>query len=357
MFKPCIGQLEADAVAEVLASGWLGEGEKVQEFETKFATYVGAKHAVATNSCTAALHLALYQLGIGPGDEVIVPSITFIGSAVAIELTGATPVFCDVCSDTLLLDWVDVLSKITHKTKAVMPVLYAGQVVEPFDIDIPLVYDCAQAVGSSSWDSKGKICCWSFDPIKNMTTGDGGMITTDDKEFAERGRCLRRLGINKSTLSRVQSDSQPWEYDSSETGFRCGMNDINAAIGLVQLAKLDRLQAWRYQLVDCYRERLKDIVELPPEAACRSSCHMFVIQTPDRDKLALYLRDRGIYTSVHYKPLHLMSRFVSQKTLAISERVWKDLLTLPLHSGMSMPDVNTVCDTIEEWHDLPSLTN
>jgi len=340
--KPYYDEREEEAVVKVLRSKWIGLGPVTEEFEDKFAKKVGAKYAVAVNSCTAALHIAAHMLDLKPGDKIIVPTMTFIPTACVANYCGATPVFCDVDEETLLIDWNDALHKWDWQTKAIFPVLYAGQPIEATGT-IPLVYDCAQAMGAD-FDASGKICCWSFQAVKNLATGDGGMITMDDPAVYERAKHLRWFGINKSTWQSYQSlDKRVWGYPIEEIGYKYHMNDINAAIGLVQLEKLDTMQALRKKLVGRYHERLQGVVRLLPILES-SSCYIMVIRTAKRDDLSAYLNSQGIATQVHHKPVHLYDFYGG--SLPVAEKVWQELLTLPLFPELTISEVDYICDKI-----------
>jgi perosamine synthetase len=345
LFKPCYDSREADAVSDVLQSGWVGLGPRTEEFEHRFAARVGAKHAVALNSCTSALHMALRLLDVGPGDEVIVPTITFVSTAHAVVYCGAVPVFCDVNPRTLLIDVEEMRRLTTSRTRAVIPVLYAGQLFDCPLAGIPLVYDCAHAAGSA-FSAAGKFACWSFHAVKNLACGDGGMLTMDDALLAQRARKLRWLGIDKTTWDRTGRKRYAWEYDCREIGFKSHTNDLAAAIGLVQLQKLDAMQQRRREIADRYCRRLKGIIELPPKSTGQS-WHLFVVRSDKRNALADYLARRGITTGVHYKPIHLYECYGQQPTLSVAEREWHRILSLPMHAGLTDGEVDTVCETIK----------
>jgi perosamine synthetase len=352
VFRPYYDEREEAAVVEVLRSGWIGLGPKTEEFEERFARRVGARYAVALNSATAALHLALRLIGIRPGDEVIVPTMTFVSTAMVANYENAVPVFCDVRADTLAIDVADAASRQTLQTRAVIPVLYAGKPIDPVDLGIPAVYDCAHATGSR-WDAAGKLCCWSFHAVKNLATGDGGMITTDDEEEYRRAQRLRWLGIDKSTWDRAGvAQRYWWEYRIDEVGFKYHLNDIAAALGLVQLDKLDEMQAIRRRLVKQYLEELADVPGLEvPEWDEDSSWHMFVVRVPHRDELALWLQEQGISTGVHYKPIHLYPLY-HKYSLPVAEREWPRLLTLPLFPALTSEEVSHVCARVREGLEL-----
>ena len=346
VFRPYYDEREEQAVLEVLRSGWIGLGPRTEQFEKEFAAKVGARYAVAVNSCTAALHIALRMLEIGVGDEVLVPTVTFVSTAMAADYLGASPVFCDVDRDTLCLDYADAARRRTLRAKAIVPVLYGGRPVEEPDLGIPVIYDCAHAAGAD-FDVTGKVCCWSFHAVKNLATGDGGMITMDDPELYERAKRLRWLGIDKSTWDRSGVQQRYWwEYQIDEVGYKCHLNDLAAALGIVQLQKLDEMQEIRHRLVRQYLDELSGIdgVELPAYDE-RSAWHLLPIRTPLRNELALWLQERGISTGVHYKPVHLYPLY-NKWALPVAEAEWVKLLTLPLFPGLASEQVSMICEQV-----------
>lgn len=349
IFQPDYDEREENAVISVLRSKWTGLGKKVAEFEAKFAEKVGAKYAVGVNSCTAAIHIALQLLNIKPGDEVIVPAITFVSTAHAVKFMGATPVFCDVEKDTFLLDYSDAARRTTTKTKAAIPVLYAGQAPSPtWKFGCPTVMDAAHAAGGK-WIASDNVACWSFHAVKNLSTGDGGMITMNDEGAYERAKRLRWLGIDRNTWERTDDQRQYWwSYNIDEIGYKYHMNDITAAIGLVQLDKLDEMQERRLLAVEKYLKALNGVIELP-KADPTSSWHLFVVRTDKRDDLAVFLRNKGINSGVHYKPIHLYPCYGKQPELPVAEKEWRRILTLPLYSGIKPEQVDYICDAVKEW--------
>lgn len=374
VFKPSLGREELEGLAEIFESGWIGLGPKTDEFERRFAEYVGARYAVGLNSATAALHLALEAFQIGPGDEVLVPALTFVSTAHAVQYVGATPVFVDVCADTLCMDPDDVEKKLTDKSRVLLPVHYGGH---PAQLDrlgeiarqhsLLLIEDAAHACGSAYRGRKiggiGDATCFSFHAVKNLTTGDGGMITTDRLDLYRRLRRLRWVGIDKSTWDRTEMAlmeletgtrryaSYGWYYEVLELGYKCHMNDIAAVIGLAQLDKLERANARRHAIAARYDERLGDLewIETPViKAYAQSARHNYVIQTPYRDKLHLYLREKGIATGVHYMPVHLHPYYRTRfkAVVPVTEAVWPRLLTLPLYPDLTDDEVQYVIESI-----------
>ncbi len=370
IFRPSITDREIEAVAEVMRSGWLGLGPKTAQFETEFAAYVGAEYAIGMNSGTAALHLALLALGIGPGDEVLVPTITFASTALAVIYCGATPVFVDVCPDTLCIDVADARHKVTDKTAAIMPVHYSGTPCDmnfiwelANDNELVVIEDAAHACGSKYWGewvggllSISAAICFSFHAVKNLTCGEGGMVTCHDEDIADKLRKLRWCGIDKDTWNRTGSaaDSQySWYYEIASLGYKAHMNDIAAAIGLVQLDRLPELNARRREIAELYTVGLYDLdwlVHPYERIGCKSSWHAYVIKVPGhRNQLNQHLKECGVATGVHYIPLHLQPYFANNfpsPSLPVAERVWKTILTLPCYPDLTDDEVSHVIESI-----------
>ncbi len=366
VFRPFHGEEEIEAVAEVLRSGWWGQGPKTAEFERQFGEFVHAPHAVSVNSATAALHLALLVAGV-EGGEVITSSLTFVSTNHAILYNDATPVFADVEPDTLNLDPDDIERKITPKTRAILPVHYGGHPANLERIhalaaahNLVVIEDAAHAAGSRYKNQPignlSPLTCFSFHPVKNLATGDGGMITLADDEWDARLRRLRWVGINKDTWvrSRDKDASQySWEYDVEEVGFKCHSNDINSAIGLVQLARLPQTNARRREICAMYTEALRDLewLQLPVERDdVFSARHNYVVRCDRRDDLAAWLRQHGIATGMHYIPNHLHAVYRPYAIpLPVVEREWVRLLTLPLFPALTDEDVEFIIDVIRRF--------
>jgi perosamine synthetase len=366
LFKPFFGKEELEALREPFEAGWIGLGPKTAKFEKKFAEFIGVKYAVGVNSCTAALDLALKLLEIRHGDEVIVPTMTFVSTAHVVAYNLATPIFADVDEKTLAIDLEDVKRKITLRTKAIIPVHYSGR---PCDMDalkkivsnkIAIIEDAAHACGA---EYKGKKCgslsdigCFSFHAVKNLAMGDGGALTLNNKEMYERAKRMRWLGIDRGTWDRTKVDkSYWWEYLVDEIGLKCHMNDIQATIGLVQLKKLESMNKRRREIVKMYNEGLKNIdwIETPPEDTnnYKSSWHIYCIKVSgvDRNDLSAYLEKNGIWTGVHYKPIHMYPCYGNKPSLPVAERVFKKILSLPMHPGISDNDVKRIIETIKRF--------
>lgn len=363
LFKPHMGDEEIQAVTEAIRSGWIGLGPITANFEKQFAEYIGVPWVVGLNSCTAALDLALRLLDITHHDEVIVPTLTFVSTAHAVRYNLAMPIFADVDETTLNIDLDDVASKITPRTRAIVAVHYGGR---PVDIDrlrevagtIPVIEDAAHACGAEHKErmagSLGDVACFSFHAVKNLAMGDGGALALTDRALAERAKRLRWLGIDKGTWDRTdRGRSYTWDYHVDEIGLKCHMNDIAAAIGLVQLRKLPDTNARRRAIAERYTEGLKDLgwLQTPPmdTADSRSSWHIYCIKVERRDALNLYLKQKGIGTGVHYRPIHLYRCYGNRPRLPRAERVFRHLLSLPMHPGLSDDDVDYVIDTLRRW--------
>jgi len=365
LFKPDIQDAEIAEVAAVLRSGWIGLGPKTAEFEREFAAFIGVPYAVGVNSATAALHLALIVAGVGQGDEVIVPSLTFVSTVAAVLYVGATPVFADVQPDTLCIDPQDIANKISSRTKAIIPVHYGGHPCDMDDImaianerGITVIEDAAHACGAIY---KGRpigtlspLTCFSFHAVKNLTTGEGGMITLFNAEWDKRLRRLRWMGIDKDTWKRTsEGEIYAWQYSINELGYKCHMNDVAAAIGLVQLKRLPELNARRRRIVELYNEGLGDIpwIQIPIERGyVRSAWHIYAIRLSKRDEMIAHLKAHGIAPGVHYYPIHLHNYYERWRLpLPVTEREWRRLLSLPLHPGLTEADVAYVIDTIRAF--------
>lgn len=372
VFRPSMDQEEVDAVGQVLKSGWIGMGPKTEEFEDKFAKFVGAKFAIGLSSATAALHLSLLALGVGKDDEVLVPSLTFVSTAHAVLYVGAKPVFVDVDQETLCMDPEDLSNKITKKSKAIIPVDYGGHPAPLDEIKkiaakykLKVVEDASHAAGamyrSKKIGSVSDLTCFSFHAVKNLATGDGGMVTTNSSNLADKIKILRWVGINKGTWDREELVQEKtyrqygWYYDVVDLGYKYHMNDITAAIGLVQLKKLKRANTLRRKLTLRYNQKLKNLpwIKVPTTKPwAKSACHNYVITTPHRDELNLYLKKAKISSGVHYMPVHHFSYYKSLKLKAnvpATEKIWKNLLTLPLYPTLYAKDQNRVIEAIYKY--------
>ena len=361
--RGCLGEEELAEVKEAFDYGYFGLAYKVVEFEEELKKYLGAEHVIATNTGTSALHLALDALGIGDGDEVIAPSLTFVSSFQAISATGAIAVACDVYPDTLLMDVDDVQRKISPKTRAIMPVHYAGN---PCDMDallkigeehnIRVVEDAAHALGSYYKGKKigsfGDVSCFSFDSIKNITCGEGGAIVCQEPKLADILRQKRLLGIDRKSHASSWKE-RSWFYEVKTQGFRYHMSNINAAIGLAQLKKIDSFISRRREICRRYDSAFREI----PAISClrinydEVAPHIYVIRVKDgkRDKLMAYLKELDIETGINYIPNHLHP-FYANKAISLpeTEKAYQEILALPLHCGLSDQDVDKVIQGVIE---------
>ena len=366
VFKPWMGDEEAAAVAAVLKSGWIGLGPKTKEFEEKFAAFMGCKYAVAVNSATAALHLSMMVMK-ADGGEVITTPMTFVSTNHAILYVGAEPVFCDIEPDTLNIDAGKIEALITPKTRAIVVVHYGGYACDMdrvLDIagrhGLKVIEDCAHACGGEHKGRKlgtiGDIGCYSFHAVKNLATGDGGMVTTNDPEIYARLMKLRWVGISKDTWSREDQGTRnyAWYYNVEELGYKYHMNDINAAIGLVQLAKLEAGNRRRAEITAAYNKAFSGNprigVPAPREYMTRPACHNYVIKVQERDALNAFLKERGVTTGVHYIPNNHYDMYKNYRgQTPVSSETWSRLLTLPLFPDLRDEEVKLISGLVMEF--------
>ena len=366
--RPSIGEEEIKSVVEVIKSGWMAHGTKNREFEEQFQAYLGVKHAITMNSCTSALHLAVEGLGIK--GEVIVPSFTFVASVNAILLSGARPVLVDIEEGTRNISPVQIERAITDKTEAIMVVHYAGLPASmPKIIEIAqqnnlrIIEDSAECLGGSYNNNQAgsyDIGCFSFFPTKNITTGEGGMFTTNDDELANRIRALCAHGIDSTTLKR-EKETRPWIRVASGFGYNFRMSNLSAAIGVEQMKKIESLNDRRRQLAELYLRQLQHIPSIQFQQVQEGFVHswqMFTILVPEalRDRLIHYLRSHGVGASVHFDPpIHEQSVYRNIKqgeTLETTRKVAKSLITLPLFPHMESDEVDMICKLIGKFKGL-----
>lgn len=370
---PDIGEEEIEEVAETLRSGWLTAGPRVRRFEESFGRYVGAEHAVAVASCTAGMHLTLAASGIGEGDEVITTPLTFAATVNVILHQRARPVLADICADDYNLDPEQVESKVTPRTRALMPVHLGGQpcrMDELLDIarrhELLVIEDAAHALGACYRGRRvgtlGDATVFSFYPTKNITTGEGGMVTTADGELAERVRLLSLHGLSRDAWDRY-AEGGSWAYQVLAPGFNYVMTDVQAALGIHQLARLEGFQARRQQHAQEYTRRLADLPEVITPSVREDvahAWHLYVIRL-DLSRLSISrhefieeLRRRGIGTSVHFIPIHYHRYFgealgLHRGDFPVAEAAYEGLVSLPLYPRMQESDVARVADAVREF--------
>lgn len=369
---PAVGTEEADAVRDVVLSGWMGTGPKSKLFEERFKAYVGREHAVAVNSCTAALFLSLHALNLKPGDEVITTPLTFAATVNVIEHVGARPVLVDVEPDTGLIDADRVQAAITSKTRALMPVHLYGRTCNMGKLTplaekhgFPIIEDCAHSI-ESTWNGRragtfGKVSCYSFYVTKNVTTVEGGMLLTDDGEFAARLKRLALHGMSADAWARF-SDAGYKHYQVVEPGYKFNMTDMQAAMGLVQLEKIDAMLARREELWRFYDEHLADLpLVLParPEAGSRHARHLYTVLVDaertqvTRDQVLDGLQERNIGSGVHYVGQHLQPYYrdkygFSAEDFPHATRHSLRTLSLPLSARLSTADLEDVVAALRD---------
>ncbi|MCP1488107.1 UDP-4-amino-4-deoxy-L-arabinose-oxoglutarate aminotransferase [Pseudomonas fluorescens] len=365
--RPSIGEEEITAVAQVLRSGWITTGPECQALEEQFGAYVGCKHAIALSSATGGMHIALLALDIGPGDEVITPSQTWVSTANMISLLGAKPVFIDVDRDTLMTDAARIEAAITPRTKAIIPVHYAGAA---FDLDplyaladkhgIAVIEDAAHAAGTRY---KGRhvgaqgTAIFSFHAIKNMTCAEGAMFVTDDEALASRVRMLKFHGLGVDAYDRLTGGRKP-QAQVMEPGFKYNLADINAAIALVQLERLDAINARRTELAAAYRKKLEGLPVQPlalPAYAQQHAWHLFILRIDsercgmDREAFMKGLQDQGIGTGIHFIATHLHTWYRQRDPdLYLPNTEWNSarLCSIPLFPDMTDQDLDRVVGAI-----------
>lgn len=362
--RSVIGEEEKAAVVRVLDRAFLGMGSEVQSFERELAAYLDTDRPVhCVNTGTSALHLAVEALGIGPGDEVLVPSITYVASFQAIAATGATPVACEVRSDTAYIDIDDAAKRVTSRTRAIMPVHYASSVKGVDDVyslahskGLRVIEDAAHAfgcrVGNGLVGASGDIVCFSFDGIKNITSGEGGAVVTGDADVARYVATARLLAVENDTEKRF-SGERSWVFDVLHQGHRYHMSDIMAAIGRAQLKKIDQFGEIRRSLARVYQAALADIADLSLLDFDYTSAipHIFPVRIANgrRDGLMDHLRANQIQCGLHYAPNHLLTYFRTDYALPTAEMLGRELLSLPLHPLVTEQDQQRIVARVKDY--------
>jgi dTDP-4-amino-4,6-dideoxygalactose transaminase len=368
--QPDIGQAEIDEVVDTLRSGWITTGPKTKEFERRFAEYIGARHAIAVNSCTGGLHIALAAADIGPGDEVIVPTMTFCATANVVVHLGATPVIVDVEPDTLNISPQRLEAAITPRTRAVIPVHLYGH---PCDLNrigeiakvhrLLVVEDAAHAV-AAEWSGQrigsfSPATVFSFYATKNLTTAEGGMITTEDDDYAEKMRVWTLHGISRDAWKRYTAEGS-WYYEVGVPGFKYNLTDLQSALGLHQLARLEAMTQRRTELAARYRAGLCDLPEvdlLTIRSGIRHAWHLYMIQLRletlkvNRAEFIERLKSEGIGTSVHFIPLHRQPYYRNRfgfrpADFPVADAAYERLVSLPLYTRMTERDVDDVIEAV-----------
>lgn len=362
--KSVVGIEETKSLQRVIANGYLGMGDEVNRFERELKEFLQTDmEVICVNSGTAALHLALECMGFGAGDEVLVPSLTYVASYQAISATGALPISCDVTNDQGFIDLKDAELKITARTKAIMPVHYASNSMQMDSVhefasthQLRVVEDAAHSFGSSRngamVGAAGDVICFSFDGIKNITCGEGGAVVTSDIGLASKIRDARLLGVERDTDKRFAGE-RSWTFDVNAQGYRYHMSNLNAAIGRAQLSKAEYLFATRRAIAQKYLKELKGILgleffdmnyeEIVP--------HIFVVKVTNnkRDGLKEFLIGKNVESGIHYQPNHTLTYFKRGDYLPNVERLWNQVISLPLHPDVSEEDVIKIANLVRQY--------
>jgi len=354
---PQITDNDKKAVNDALQSPLLTDGPKLRQFESAFAKFTGAKYAVGVSNGTSALQLSLKALNIGKGDEVIIPDMTFVATASAVLLAEATPVLADVNEDDLNISPNSIKNNITSKTKAILPVHFAGKICNMVEIEkiankhgLFIIEDCAHAIGTKKKNKHvgtfGDSGCFSFYPTKNFTTIEGGMVITNSKKIAKYVSIIRNHGITKSLTQRF-SHGKPWDYDVSEPGYNYRLDEIRSALGLSQLKRIKKMNLQRKKAFRYYNSQLQNVTGITIPSLSNEedhACHLYILKIHEkfhisRDKLYQKLLHNGIRTSVHYKPIHEFAIFKkiakTYDTLRNTKKIYSEILSLPLYSQIS----------------------
>ena len=366
-FKPWITNEDKKAVIDALNSPLLTDGPKLREFESAFAKFTGAKYAIGVSNATSALHLSIKALGIGNGDEVIVPDMTFVATANAVVLSGAVPIFADVEKETMNISIDSIKKKINSKTKAIIPVHFAGKVCDIVTIskiakknNLAVIEDCAHAIGAHNGKKHvgnfGNVGCFSFYPTKNITTIEGGMVITNSKKTADYVMSARNHGLTKTLVQRY-TNGKPWDYDVIESGYNYRLDEVRSALGLSQLKRIKKLNVLRKRIYEYYTNKLRHVKGLVTPQSSENNDHVYHLyimrvekdNNVSRDDLFTKLLKYGINTSVHYKPLHeftTFKKFKNNNDMENSKQLYKEIISLPFYPNMSKKQQNFVIECI-----------
>tara|TARA_B110001454_G_scaffold59287_1_gene58001 strand:+ start:3013 stop:4155 length:1143 start_codon:yes stop_codon:yes gene_type:complete len=367
-FLPGITKEDKKAVLNALNNSLLTDGPKLRQFESAFAKFTGAKYTIGVSNATSALHLSIKAHGIKKGDEVIVPDMTFVATANAVVQAGATPIFADVEKETMNISVNSIKKKITSKTKAIIPVHFAGKICDIVKIikfakknNLIVIEDCAHAIGTQ-YNKKhvgnfGNAGCFSFYPTKNITTIEGGMVITNSKKIAQYVMSARNHGLTK-TLEQRYANGKPWDYDMIESGFNYRLDEVRSALGLSQLKRIKKINTERKRIFEYYNIKLKNIEGIvTPNSLSKNehAYHLYIMRIKDgskisRDQLFTQLLKYGIKTTVHYKPLHKFTAFKklrgNNRDMENSNQLYKEIISLPLYLNMPKKEQDYVIDCI-----------
>jgi dTDP-4-amino-4,6-dideoxygalactose transaminase len=369
-FRPWITNDDKVAVERALDATILTAGPKLEEFERLFAKFTGARYAAGVSNATTALHLSLKAAGIGKGDEVIVPDMTFVATANAVIHCGATPVLADIEKDDLNISVNSIKKKITKKTRAILPVHFAGKICNIKEIkkiaksnNLLLIEDCAHAIGARlegrHVGTFGYAGCFSFYPTKNITTIEGGMVITNSKKIVDYVKTARSHGMTR-TLSQRYSNGKPWDYDIVEPGYNFRLDEIRASLGINQLKRIKKLNSLRHSAYRYYNMKLQNIEGITTPTLANNEtnvCHLYIAKIGEkykmsRDQLFKKLSKRGITSTIHYKPLHLFSAYKklvrNNDDLRNSEHVYNEIISLPFYPQISRADQDKVINCIKK---------
>lgn len=370
LVKPYVGKEELENIKEVFERAWLGNGPKVVEFEKAWSKYLGCKDSVALNSCTAALHLALWAYKFPTGKKVLVPAMTFVSTANAALYNGLIPVFVDVSEETLGISLDDLERKYDKDCVAVVPVHFGGHPV-PMDELMPwarshslkVISDCAHCAGGQYKGRKlgtwADIGCFSFEEKKCLATGDGGMVSSDDEGLMEKIRGNRQVGMSTGTWQRfegvkgdINADAYHWYYEVRELGYKYNMNDVAAAIGLAQLEKLDYMNNRRIEILKKYLGGIKDCKNVKPAFPydLTTTYYDFMVRTKNRDEFIIHMQQKGVATGVHTMPLPLHPLYQDHDVdIPTAMRIWEEYVVLPLYVELTGEEIQYVVDAIIEF--------